>query len=93
MRNNGTFRLIDVRESHEWDICRLESAELLPMSTVDTWLGNLDPAREYVFYCHHGNRSNVACSLALSRGIRNVANLVGGIDAWSVAIDPAVARY
>lgn len=46
-----------------------------------------------VFHCHHGPRSQQAAELALSHGYKNVHNLAGGIDAWSIEVDPAVPRY
>ena len=89
-----TFRLIDVREVDEHAIARIESAELLPLSRAQEWLAQLAPDEELVFFCHVGGRSQqVASYLAYQRGFSNVANMLGGIEDWSLRIDPAVPRY
>jgi monothiol glutaredoxin len=46
-----------------------------------------------VVHCHHGGRSEKAVRLLLARGFPNVENLEGGIEAWSLTVDPRVARY
>ena len=89
-----TFRLIDVREVDEHAIARIEGAELLPLSHAQEWLAQLAPDEELVFFCHVGGRSQqVASYLAHQRGFTNVANMLGGIEDWSLRIDPAVPRY
>lgn len=89
-----TFRLIDVREPLEHAIAQIAGAELLPMSRAPHWIGTLSPDEAIVFFCHHGVRSaQVAQFFAGQRGFEHVANMSGGIDAWSVRIDPDVQRY
>lgn len=89
-----SFRLIDVRESEEYAIARINGAELLPLSRAAEWIGTLDPNQEYVFFCHHGYRSAyVAAYLASNLGFSRVANMVGGIEEWSLRIDPSIPRY
>jgi rhodanese-related sulfurtransferase len=91
---DDTFRLIDVREEDEYAIARIEGAELLPLSRAQEWLAELSPDEEIVFFCHVGGRSQqVASYLARQRGFTNVANMLGGIEDWSLRIDPAVPRY
>ena len=46
-----------------------------------------------VVYCHHGVRSLTATALLQAKGLRGARSMAGGIDLWSVAVDPAVARY
>jgi rhodanese-related sulfurtransferase len=46
-----------------------------------------------VIHCHHGARSARACTLLAERGFRRLENLRGGIEAWSLTVDPAVPRY
>lgn len=88
-------RLIDVRESDEWDIAHIEGAELLPLSQwpaiIATALPN--PAEPLLVLCHHGGRSARAADFLLRQGFTDVTNVAGGIDAWSCQIDPAVPRY
>ena len=54
---------------------------------------SFDRAQTMVFYCHRGSRSQQAASHVLKMGFKDVHNLQGGIDAWSVHIDEDVARY
>jgi adenylyltransferase/sulfurtransferase len=87
------LQLIDVREDWEAAIARLEGAIHLPMGQVAGRIGELDAAKPTVVYCHHGVRSlHIALALR-SRGFTNVRSLRGGIDRWSVEIDPALPRY
>lgn len=89
------FRLVDVREPDEWDYCRIEGAELLPLSEWDQrWEQVLqDPKELVVVYCHHGMRSASAVQFLEQAGFGAVHNLTGGIDAWSRTIDPEVPTY
>ena len=89
-----TFRLVDVREPNEHAAARIEGAELLPMSRAQAWVDTLAPEEQIVFFCHHGMRSaQVAQFFAGQRDFPNVANMSGGIDAWSAQVDPSVPRY
>jgi rhodanese-related sulfurtransferase len=88
-------RLIDVREPDEWTLAHIDGAELLPLSQ---WPGIAleklsDSAQPLVIHCHHGARSMRAAEFLVARGFQDVANLAGGIDAWSCEVDPAVRRY
>ena len=86
-------RLIDVREPWEFELARVEGAELMPLSRFDEWAASLDPAEEIVFMCHHGIRSAHACAALARRGFAKLFNLAGGIDRWSAEVDPRVPRY
>ena len=85
--------LVDVRTEEEWAIGRIEGATRIPVDQLAARLDELDLDREIVVYCHLGARSAAAATLLLGRGFRRVSNLVGGIDAWSVEVDPSVPRY
>ena len=85
--------LLDVREPEEVGLVRLESSIHIPMDEIPGRLHEIDPDADIVVYCHHGIRSaNVAAFLA-QRDFTSVANLTGGIDAWSLTIDPSLPRY
>jgi rhodanese-related sulfurtransferase len=88
-------RLIDVREPAEFEIARLPGAELLPLSQWPALAAEklTDPAQPLILHCHHGGRSGRATDFLLRNGFTDVTNLAGGIDAWSLEIDPAVPRY
>lgn len=85
--------LIDVREPMEHRIARIEGAQLKPLSEAQTWLAELDPTKAYVFVCHSGIRSMNVANHLKRQGFQRVYNLLGGIDAWSLAVDPSVPRY
>jgi rhodanese-related sulfurtransferase len=86
-------RLIDVREPEEFELARVEGAELLPLSRFAEWSGALDPDEELVVMCHHGIRSAHICALLARSGFTKLSNLAGGIDRWSTEVDAAVPRY
>lgn len=86
-------RLIDVREPVEFELARVEGAELLPLSRFDEWAGALDPEEEIVFMCHHGIRSAQVCAALARAGFAKLYNLAGGIDRWSAEVDAGVPRY
>lgn len=90
---SASFRLIDVREEHEYQFCRIPGAELKPLGQIAQWIHTLDPNEELILQCHHGMRSHRACLMLASQGFTNVTNLTGGIDEWSQSIDPSVPRY
>ena len=85
--------LVDVRTPVEDRIGRIDGATLIPVQELMARLGELDPRVETVVYCHHGPRSLQAVTYLRSQGFASVYNLRGGIDAWSLEIDPSVPRY
>jgi adenylyltransferase/sulfurtransferase len=87
--------LLDVREMGEHARARIEGSQLIPLAQLEAALGSLSDWRErkVVVHCHHGGRSARACDLMRAHGFRDVSNLRGGIDAWSLSVDPAVPRY
>jgi adenylyltransferase/sulfurtransferase len=89
------LQVLDVREPHEWAIGRIEGARLLPLGQLVDRLGGLalDPGRDLVVYCHHGIRSAHAARWLAGLGFARVWNLRGGIDRWSLEVDPGVPRY
>jgi rhodanese-related sulfurtransferase len=92
-----TFRLIDCREQDEFAICRIDGAELFPLSRFsDEATGTLlnpEDERPIIVYCHHGMRSMNATRFLRGKGKEMVWSLAGGIDLWSLLIDPGVPRY
>ena len=85
--------LLDVREPWEFDRARIEGAQLVPMREVPGRLGEIDQARPVVAICHHGGRSMQVALFLEKAGYSKVHNLVGGVDAWSRTVDPAVPLY
>jgi rhodanese-related sulfurtransferase len=85
--------LIDVREPWEFDICKIEGAKLIPMGTVPANLQALDTDDEIVVYCHRGMRSLDVTVWLRGQGVGRAKSLAGGIERWSLEIDPNVPRY
>jgi rhodanese-related sulfurtransferase len=85
--------LIDVREPWEYNIARIEGAQLVPLGTLGSEYKKLDPNSEIVIHCHMGMRSMDATQFLLQQGFKNVKNLTGGINAWSMQIDPSIPKY
>jgi len=91
--SNANTVLIDVREDWEFELCSIESAQLMPMSTIAQTYTQLDKDAHLAIYCHHGVRSLRVIHFLQSQGYENLINLQGGIDAWSGVIDGSVAKY
>ncbi len=87
------FELIDVRETFECEIARIDGARLIPLGEIAERADELPRDRPIVVHCHSGRRSAEAVRLLQQRGFGNIYNLEGGIDAWSDQIDPGVPKY
>jgi adenylyltransferase/sulfurtransferase len=87
--------ILDVREEFEWKIANLEphGARLIPLSELVGRESELDKNQEIVIHCRSGGRSARAAQHLMDHGFTNVANLKGGIRAWSEQIDPSVPTY
>jgi len=85
--------VIDVREEWEYAITHLEGATLIPMSAIPARHAALAREQEIVVYCHHGTRSGMVADYLRAAGFTRVLNLTGGIDRWSVDVDPSIPRY
>lgn len=83
----------DVREP--WEILTASVEKIVPIdeTTVKELLESGDREATYVFMCHHGVRSLDAAAFFAHHGFEKTYSMAGGIDAWSVEIDPGVARY
>jgi rhodanese-related sulfurtransferase len=88
-------RLLDVRQSWEHDIAALPASLLIPLAELDDRWSEVEagPRTLIVAYCHHGVRSLNAAAFLETKGIGPVASLAGGIDAWSLHMDPKIPRY
>ncbi len=87
------FVLIDVREPHEYRICSIPGAKLIPLGEFPKHIGEFDPAADIVIHCKSGMRSAKACGFLRQNGFQKVRNVVGGILAWSDKVDPSVPKY
>ena len=96
-RPHGEPVVLDVREPSELRTTSVSAKDFtlltIPMGTVPARLSELDPTHPIACLCHHGSRSMQVASFLQARGFAHVANIAGGIDAWSVELDTSVPRY
>ena len=85
--------LLDVREDDERATARIEPSLHIPMGQIVQRVSEIPRGRPLVVYCHSGGRSSMVAGFLENRGHPDVANLEGGIDAWSRRVDPTVPRY
>ena len=93
MDEKKTFVLVDVREPHEYDICRIPGSRLIPLGDVPKRMHELNSAEEIVVHCRSGQRSAKAVELLMKAGFRKIHNLRGGVLAWADQIDPTMPKY
>jgi rhodanese-related sulfurtransferase len=89
------FLLLDVREEDEYAVARIEGSRLIPMSQLGDRLDELNDYRNepIVVHCHHGIRSLNVTHALRNRGFAKSQSMAGGIDRWSLVVDPSVPRY
>lgn len=85
--------LIDVRESFEREICQLPTSRQLTEELAEEMLAHWQRDVPVIFYCHHGGRSRAAAEYFQQQGFLQVRNMTGGIEAWSLQVNPAIPRY
>jgi len=92
--DSGTAPIIvDVREPHEFDICRIPNSILIPLGQIPTRLNELDKNAEIVVHCKMGGRSAKAADHMRKAGFKNVLNLTGGILRWADKVDTKMPKY
>jgi monothiol glutaredoxin len=92
LESGTAVELVDVRTEEERAIARIAGSRLLDRAYHDALLLR-DRETPLVFQCHHGIRSQHAAEYFREAGFRNLYNLQGGIDAWSLLVDTSVPRY
>lgn len=98
LQSNGADAVVlDVRENAEVRAASVKPGgfELvhIPMNEIPGRLGQLDPGRAVAVLCHHGARSMRVALFLQANGFEKLANIAGGIEAWSQELDPSVPRY
>jgi sulfur-carrier protein adenylyltransferase/sulfurtransferase len=86
-------KLLDVREPHEWEIARINKAELTPLSQFESFIPKLNPNDDIYLYCYKGKRSMTALKKLQDAGFKNLHSLAGGIDKWATDVEPGMPRY
>lgn len=93
----GAPVVLDVREPSELRLASIKADgfELvtIPMSVIPPRLNELDPERPIACLCHHGGRSMQVAAFLQAQGFSHLANIAGGINAWSAELDPRIPRY
>jgi adenylyltransferase/sulfurtransferase len=93
MDRGTTPVIVDVREPHEFDICRIPKSILIPLGQIPHRMHELDRNAEIVVHCKMGGRSAKAVDQMRKAGFKRVINLTGGITRWAEKVDPSVPKY
>ncbi|MEH2245016.1 rhodanese-like domain-containing protein [Nostoc sp.] len=95
--SDASIQLVDVREPQELAIASIKGFVNLPLSQFAEWADQVptlfNPQAETLVLCHHGIRSAQMCQWLVVQGFTNVQNISGGIDAYSLLVDPSIPQY
>ena len=85
--------LLDVRETQEFEICRIPGSVLIPLGELPSRLSELEGCSDLIVHCKSGARSGKAVTLLRDAGYLGARNLKGGILAWIDRIDQTLPKY
>ena len=91
--DDSACMLLDVRESEEYSYCSIADSLHVPLGLLHESLPAIDPELPVAVYCHHGVRSLSAVRILRGKGFAKAFSIKGGIDRWSLEIDPSLPRY
>ena len=89
----GDFVLLDVRSPKELAVAAVAGAVNVPMAEIPVRLREIDRSKDVAVMCHHGVRSAQVAAFLVNQGWTRVSSVAGGIDRWSVDVDPKIPRY
>lgn len=93
----GTVVVLDVREAWEVQTASVKAdgfeLQLMPMQTIPARVHELSRDQPIACLCHHGGRSMQVAAFLAQQGFSHVANIAGGINAWSAQVDRSVPTY
>lgn len=90
----GGVLIVDVRLTSEWETSRLPGSVHIPLHELEQRWDELEtPGKEVLVLCHHGRRSIDGMNILRSKGITQAKSIAGGLEIWSLAVDPNVRRY
>jgi rhodanese-related sulfurtransferase len=87
------IKLIDVRTPQEYETAKIAGSVLVDQELVQEIMQSWPKDAPIVTTCHHGVRSLDAAAYLRGHGFVKTRSMKGGIDAWSLQVDPAVPRY
>jgi len=94
MDDGDDIQLIDVRQPDEYAFAKIEGAKLIPLGEILRRMDELDDSKETILQCKAGGRSAKAIEFLEKAGFKGkMANLKGGITAWSNEVDPKIPKY
>jgi rhodanese-related sulfurtransferase len=93
IKRGENIYLLDVRTREEYDAVKIDNAHLFTQELMQEIQGSWPREHLLVIYDHQGTRSLDASAYFQGHGFENVKALRGGIDAWSVEVDPKLPRY
>ncbi len=88
-----SWQLLDVREPWEIDIASVPQSIRIPMAEIQSRQAELNADKPVAVICHSGGRSAVVAEFLAGQGFSRVANIAGGIDAWTLEADSSLSRY
>ena len=92
MNNNEQITLVDVREKGERVMASIKGSTHVPIMAIPYQLEIFNKDEPIYLFCHSGVRSAQACLYLEQKGF-DAINILGGIHAWSLEIDPTVPIY
>jgi rhodanese-related sulfurtransferase len=93
LKSGKQVQVIDVRAREEWDAVHIAGSTFFTQDLMNAMMSEWPKEREVIFVCHHGHRSVDAAAFFAGHGFQNVRSMTGGIDAWSLEVDPDLPRY
>jgi rhodanese-related sulfurtransferase len=92
LKKSENVYILDVRTYEEFAFANIGGVHIPLDELADRF--NEVPKNQKIFcLCHHGVRSLYACQILSQLGFKDVWNIEGGIENWSLMVDPQIARY
>ena len=93
LKDGENIRLVDIRAREEFEAVHIDGSVLLTQPLMQEILGSWDNDQRFVMIDHQGKKGLDAAAYYLGHGMPNVHALRGGIDAWSLEVNPSIRRY
>ncbi len=93
MRKDPSLKVLDSRTREEHEAVRIPGSQLISQEIIQQVFASWDKSRPIVIYDHTGGRSLDAVAYFVGHGFAEAKCLAGGIDAYSIEIDPSLPRY